>query len=101
MELILLRTIFDFFNALFLLILILAILFIIIVILVVLKLMKSNVNLKINKNKQHQRILDAKIANLESIPAKLVSEKKVCSYCGAIMDGRSIYCENCGTKLTD
>jgi transposase len=101
MNIIFLRTIFDFFNAIFLLILIFAVLFIIIVILIVLKLMKTNVNKKISKNKKHQRILDAKIANLESIPVKIVSEKKTCSYCGAIMDGKAIYCENCGSKLTD
>ena len=101
MNIILIRTIFDFFNVLFLFILIFAVLFIIIVVLIVLKLMKNNVNKKISKNRQHGRILEAKVANLESIPAKKVSEKKICSYCGAIMNGKAIYCENCGTTLTN
>lgn len=101
MKIILLRMMMDFFNILFLFILIFAILFIIIVVLIVLKLMKNNVNKKISKSKQHERILEAKIANLESTPVKETNEKKICSYCGAIMDAKTIFCENCGTEITD
>jgi transposase len=63
--------------------------------------MKSKVNRKISKNKKYERILEAKIANLESIPVNKANEKKICSYCGTILDGKETFCENCGIKLFD
>lgn len=101
MKFILLSTIFDFFNTLFLLIFIFAILFIIIVILVVLKLLRSNVNTKIDQQRRYENSINARVRELESPPIETVEEAKECKYCGAIMDGKAVYCENCGSKILE
>ena len=101
MKIILLSTIFDIFTTLFLFIFIFAILFIIIVILVVLKLLRSNVNTKRDQQERHQNSINARVRELESPKIDLVEEVKECRYCGSILDGKAVYCENCGSKILE
>lgn len=101
MKFILLSTIFDFFTMFFLFTFIFAVLFIIIVILVVLKILRSNVNTKINQQKRYENAINARVRELESPPIKVVEEVKECKYCGSIMDGKAIYCDNCGSKILE
>jgi len=41
------------------------------------------------------------VRELESPPIKGVEEVKECKYCGSIMDGKAIYCDNCGSKILE
>ena len=97
----LLSTVFDFFTTLFLFIFIFAILFIIIVILIVLKLLRTNVNAKIDQQRRHEISINTRVRELESPALKTIEQEKECRYCGAIMDGKSVYCENCGSKIIE
>ena len=87
----------SFFNSIvsfLVFIFIISIIFIIIVVLIVFKLMRTNVDHKIANKKEHDSMIKAEIAELESVPDK---KRAFCSYCGALIDTSVKFCEKCGT----